>query len=115
MIGIEWIWKPSLEKKKRMKTLAIFTKTSIERGEILTCSELPLFYMNDYSRVGLQVSSCEEALNVLRIHDYTVSESLSCIELAVRKIDEIPAVIRLLSDNGVESQLTDVVTAVYQG
>jgi hypothetical protein len=71
--------------------------------------------MNDYSKVGLQVSSFEEALNVLRSHHYMVSDNLSCADLAIRKIDDIPAVVQLLSNHGIESQMTDVVTCIYQG
>ncbi len=49
-----------------MKILSIVPKVSADRGELMNCSELPLFYMNDYSKVGLQVSPYEKALNVLR-------------------------------------------------
>jgi hypothetical protein len=98
-----------------MKTLPIVPKASIDRGELLNCSELPLFYMNDYSKIGLQVSSYEKALDVLRSHHYMVSDNLFWAELAIRNSDNIPAVVRLLSDNGIESQMTDVVTTIYQG
>jgi hypothetical protein len=98
-----------------MKTLPIVPKASIDRGELLNCSELPLFYMNDYSKVGLQVSPYEEALSVLRRHQYMVSENLSWANLTIRNIDDIPAVVQLLSNHGIDSQMTDVVTAIYQG
>jgi hypothetical protein len=98
-----------------MKTLPVVPKASIDRGELLNCSELPLFYMNDYSKIGLQVSPYEEALAVLRRNHYMVSDNLSWANLTLRKIDEIPAVVRLLSDHGIESQMTDVVTTIYQG
>jgi hypothetical protein len=98
-----------------MKTLPIVPKASIGRGELLNCSELPLFYMNDYSKIGLQVSPYEEALDVLRRNHYAVSEILSGANLTIRKIGDIPAVVQLLSDHGIESQMTDVVTTIYQG
>jgi hypothetical protein len=98
-----------------MKNLPIVPKASIGRGEVLNCSDLPLFYMNDYSKVGLQVSPYEEALSVLRRHDYRVSDYLSRANLTIRKIDDIPAVVQLLLNHGIESQMTDVVTAIYQG
>jgi hypothetical protein len=44
-----------------------------------------------------------------------VSDNLSWANLTIRKIDDIPAVVQLLSDHGIESQMTDVVTAIYQG
>jgi hypothetical protein len=48
-----------------MKTLPIVPKASTDSGEVSNVSDLPLFYMNDYSKVGLQVSPYEEALSVL--------------------------------------------------
>ena len=98
-----------------MKTLPIASKSSIKGVDLFNCSDLPLFYMNDYSKVGLQVSSYEKALNVLRRHHYLVSESLSWAELFIHKNNDIPAVVRLLSDNGIECQMADLVTCIYQG
>jgi hypothetical protein len=98
-----------------MKTLPIVPKTPINQGEMFSCSDLPLFYMNDYSKISLQVSSYQEALNILRRNHYQVSENRSWAEVAIHITDDIPAVVRLLSDNGIESQLTDMVTTIYQG
>ena len=98
-----------------MKTLPIVPKASIERGALFNCSELPMFYMNDYSKVGLQVSSYEEALNIFRRHRYLLSEHLSWAELVIHKTNDIPAVVRLLWDNGIDCQIADLATCIYQG
>jgi hypothetical protein len=98
-----------------MKNFPIAPKTPINNGEMFSCSDLPLFYMNDYSKIGLQVSSYQEALNVLRGNHYKVSENISWAEVAIHITDDIPAVVRLLLDNGIESQITDMVTTIYQG
>jgi hypothetical protein len=50
--------------------LSIVPKTPINNGEMFSCSDLPLFYMNDYSKIGLHVSSYQEALNILRRNHY---------------------------------------------
>ena len=98
-----------------MKTLPIAPKASIKGVDLFNCSDLPLFYMNDYSKVGLQVSSYEDALNILKRHHYMVSECLSWAELAIHKTNDIPEVVQLLSDNGIECQMADLVTCIYQG
>jgi hypothetical protein len=98
-----------------MKTLPIVPKTPINNGEMFSCSDLPLFYMNDYSKIGLQVSSYQEALSVLRGNHYNVSENISWAEVAIHITEDIPAVVQLLSDNGIESQLTEMVTTIYKG
>lgn len=98
-----------------MKTLPIAPKTSIKDVNLFNCSDLPLFYMNDYSKVGLQVSPYEDALKILRRNHYMVSEKPSWSELAIQNIGNIPLVIRLLSDNGIECQMADLVTCIYQG
>ena len=54
--------------------------------------------MNDYSKIGLQVSPYEEALNILIRNHYMVSEKPSWSELAIQKFEDIPLVVRLLSD-----------------
>jgi len=98
-----------------MKTLPISPKASIKDANLFNCSDLPLFYMNDYSKIGLQVSPYEEALNILRRNHYMVSEKPSWSEVAIQKFVDIPLVIRLLSDNGIECQMSDLVTCIYQG
>ena len=98
-----------------MKTLAILPKRSVDRGELLNCFELPLFYMNDYSRVGLQVSAFQEALKILRRYRYEVSETFNMAQIAIQNIYDIPIMVRLLSDHGIESQMSDMVTGIYQG
>jgi hypothetical protein len=98
-----------------MKTLPIVPKTNINQGEMCSCSDLPLFYMNDYSKIGLQVSSYQEALNVLRATTIRYPKIGLEQRWAIHITDDIPAVVRLLSDNGIESQLTDMVTTIYQG
>jgi hypothetical protein len=87
----------------------------LKGGYLFNCSELPLFYMNDYSKVGLRGSSYEQALNVLRHHRYLLSEHLSWAELVIHKTNDIPAVVRLLSDNGIDCQIADLLTCLYQG
>jgi hypothetical protein len=99
-----------------MKTLPIVPKKPIDQGEMFSCSDLPLYYIYDYSKIGLQVSSYQEALNVLRGNHYRITENMFPGRGGpIHKTDDIPAVVRLLSDNGIESQMTDMVTTIYQG
>ena len=103
------------EKNHQMKTLPIVPKATIKGQDLFNCSDLPLFYMNDYSKVGLQVSSYEDALKILRHHHYMVFENFTWGELAIHKTNDIPEVVQLLSDNGIECQMADLVTCIYQG
>ena len=85
------------------------------REGAFTLPELPLCYMNDYSEIGLQVSSYEEALVVLKSSAYEVHEKTASADLVVGKAADIPNIVRLLKDRGIDCQVSDVAVALYQG
>lgn len=76
---------------------------------------MPVFYMNDYSKLGLRVALYDEALHVLKLHHYKVIEAPQSTELILAGAGEIPIVVRLLLDNGIACEMTDTADSMYQG
>lgn len=98
-----------------MKSVPIVPKECLRQAESISPSELPLFYMNDYSKMGLQVSPYEDALEVLKRSSYELSADAASAELVVEEVEDIAKVVRMLTDQGVECQMSDVAIALYQG
>jgi len=88
----------------------------MEKGKPVAChKDWPLFYMNDFSRMGLVVARLAEALTVLRTSGYTVHEDDRGLLLAIDSREQLPAVFNVLAEHKVECELADLVSCVYQG
>lgn len=78
----------------------------MEKGKPVAChQDWPLFYMNDFSRLGLVVSHLAEALNVLKHGGYTVHEvdDMASVDVAEHR------------QHGLSCELTDTISCAYQG
>jgi hypothetical protein len=76
---------------------------------------LPIFYMSDYSVLGLLVDQLEEAVRVLGENRFSVFEEAGDLELAMNHPNQLPEIVRLLGNNGIGSEIADVVSGIYQG
>ena len=78
-------------------------------------TRLPLFYMNDYSRLGLRVGSCEAARQVLAENRFGVTQDDDGCHVDLYGPSQVEAVVALLNSRGVACDIADVVDQVYQG
>jgi hypothetical protein len=76
---------------------------------------LPTAYMNDWSELALRVSARRPALDLLRNQGVQISITGSGTKLHFETLDQIPASVRLLLQNGLTADLSDSVARVYQG
>ena len=76
---------------------------------------MPLFYMNDFSILGLKVSSLDEALAALAADGHPIVESQGAVSIRFDTRDKIAGIFETLSRNGVQYQMTDLVSRAYQG
>lgn len=76
---------------------------------------LPTFYMNDYSVMGLRVSDCAAALELLEAHRYPLIIRQGCRGVAIRSAAEIRQIVGLLAENGLDGEMVDIVDQIYQG
>jgi hypothetical protein len=77
--------------------------------------QLPAFYMEDFSVLGLRVNDCDRAICILDRHAFTLKRTGGNIEVDVQPAARIQDVIRLLEDNGLECEIADVAEGIYQG
>lgn len=87
-----------------------------EKGKPVTCqSDWPLFYMNDFSRLGLVVSRLSEAVKALQESDFTVYEDERGVLLDVSGCESLNKVFQTLASHHLEYETADLVSCVYQG
>lgn len=87
-----------------------------ERGKPVDChTDWPLFYMNDFSRLGLLVAALPEALEVLAANGATVARDERGERLLVNEPAQLSEICAVLRAANVGCELTDLVSCVYQG
>ena len=77
--------------------------------------ELPDFYMEDYSVLGLLVANLDRTHQVLTKQQFAVHKKSDNLEIEIDRADQLPEIITLLIRNGIECQIADIVDQVYQG
>jgi len=81
----------------------------------LSNDDLPDFYMADYSVLGLLVASLDRTHQVLEDQDFAVHKKSDHLEVSVDSADQMSEIVNLLSQNGIDCALADIVDQVYQG
>ena len=98
-----------------MIRLPLVPKAAPEAGLVRPTGEsLPLFYMGDYSRMGLWVSDCSSAERLLQ-ERFTLVRGLDVTELLVDGFPGVADAIGLLDAAGIECGVGDIVDQLYQG
>jgi hypothetical protein len=88
----------------------------VEKGKLVSChADWPLFYMNDFSRLGLVVSRLDEAVSALRSSGYTVVDDERGSLIAVDGRGQMAAVVQALNARAIACETADLVSCVYQG
>ena len=77
--------------------------------------DLPDFYMADYSLLGLFVANLGRAHQVLEDKDFAVHKKSDHLEVNVDSAAQMSEIVNLLSQNGIDCGITDIVDQVYQG
>ena len=100
-----------------MTTLPLIAKEGVHHGRWRHTrrARLPVFYMNDYTRLGLRVHPCDEALRVLEENRYGLIQDDDGVQVALEGAAQIQTVVQLLNDHGVHCEMADVADQVYQG
>ncbi len=87
-----------------------------EKGKPVTWqADWPLFYMNDFSRLGLVVNQLDEAVNALQMSGFTVHEDERGVLLDVSGREPLDKVFQTLASHHLEYETADLVSCVYQG
>jgi hypothetical protein len=76
---------------------------------------LPVFYMSDYSVLGLLVDKLEEAVRALRKNEFVVLDESGDLEVTLDGPGHLQKAIQLLNANGIGWEISDVISGIYQG
>lgn len=77
--------------------------------------QLPEFYMQDFSIIGLQVSDCDRAMMILDQHDFPLKQFPDAVEVAIDGPLRMHEAITLLRESGLDCEIADVAEGIYQG
>ena len=77
--------------------------------------ELPDFYMEDYSVLGLLVTNLDRAHRVLAGQQFAVHQSPDHLKVKIDRTNQLPEIVNLLNQNGIDCAVADIVDQVYQG
>ena len=86
-----------------------------QHGQPLNHRALPTFYMEDFSVLGFQVNDCDQAMQILDRHAFTVRQMEGSREVDIETASRMQAVMQLLKDNGLECEIADIAEGMYQG
>jgi hypothetical protein len=84
-------------------------------GGIEDDGHLPIFYMNDYSNMGLRVDRLDDARMLLQNQSFAITETVAGIRVEISSPGRIPEICRMLQAQGIACSITDLVESVYQG
>jgi hypothetical protein len=84
-------------------------------GPPVRCEALPLFYMNDYSRLGLRVDACDTARRILAENRSGVVQDDGGWQVTLDSAADVRSVVALLNTRGVACDIADLAGQMYQG
>jgi len=88
----------------------------IEKGKPVAChTDWPLFYMNDFSRLGLMVNRLADAVSILRSSGYMVHADERGTMLEIDGKEQAAAIVATLRAKAIDCETADLVSCVYQG
>ena len=88
----------------------------VEKGApVLEGVDLPLFYMNDFSVLGLVVQKLSQALKVLKTNGFTVTRQNNCARIRFHTRSEMDKLFETLNRHHVAYGTADLARQMYQG
>jgi hypothetical protein len=76
---------------------------------------MPLVYMGDYSVMGLVVSECARAIDLLKENAFSVTTRPSGSAVHFADTAALQAIVQILREHAIECDISDIVKHVYQG
>ena len=76
---------------------------------------LPLFYMNDYSVLGLLVSDLDVTYQVLVNQNLAIERKSDHMAINIERPGQMSEVVYLLDRNGINCEIADIADQIYQG
>jgi hypothetical protein len=76
---------------------------------------LPASYMSEYSVLGLVVDEIDRAIEILMRNGLQINREEFGAEVEIIGPEQLPDVVRILAEAGIDCSIGDVIDSVYQG
>lgn len=78
---------------------------------------LPVYYMGDWSEIGILVPKLSEAVDLLRTSGYAIStKGAECsVDVALPDLKGVRELVEMLCGNGIACEMGDVIDSIYRG
>lgn len=87
-----------------------------EKGKPVSCqADWPLFYMNDFSKLGIVVSQLDAAVAALQENGCRILMSEQGCLVDVADLAQMEDVFAALAERRLDYEMADLVSCVYQG
>ena len=88
----------------------------MEKGARIAChADWPLFYMNDFSRLGVVVGQLSQAVSVLQQGGFRLLDTVQGVSVVTGNSEQVSQVLQALTSHQIEFELADLVSCAYQG
>ena len=87
-------------------------------GRVPVCmfnDSLPIFYMNDYSVLGLLVSDLNLAYRILTDQHFAIKRMPDHLEVDIERAGQMTEIVSLLDRKGIDCGIADIADQIYQG
>jgi hypothetical protein len=85
------------------------------RPPCLPDASLPIFYMSDYSVMGLLVSNFQEAIQILEENEFSVTRESNGTQVLIDNAAHVRKIFQVFKKHDIKCEIADVVDQVYQG
>lgn len=97
-----------------MAKIALIANSSESRSKYLQSAHMPVFYMEDFSILGLLVEKYEEARTVLKNKGYTIIKLEGGSDIHLDHPGQISTIITTLLQHDIHAELSDIADTIYQ-
>ncbi len=78
-------------------------------------ASMPLCYMGDYSIMGCLVDDLGEAVRLLERNHFTMKPKAPGVEILIEEGSRMGEIFQTFQHHGIDYEIADVVSQVYQG
>jgi hypothetical protein len=96
------------------RTIILLANTWRCKEEFLEHLDLPLFYMGDYTLLGIVVGDVASAGRTLRQAGYKVLDKNGAADIFFHGPQQLPMLLEVLHKGGIRAELRDIAEALYQ-
>ena len=97
-----------------MISIALVEHSCEARSKYIDARPLPLFYMEDFSILGITVTDYPTAQAFLRQTGYTIIARPGGGDINLQHISHLPKLLKQLNEHGIDATVSDVADTIYQ-